>query len=283
VGLRKGTPRLKASQRREQIKRLTSAQGLVNVEQLAESFDVTPSTIRRDLSLLTERGELARTYGGAIATPQGREPSLGERTRMAPAQKERIARLAASFVSDGETLILDAGTTTGRLARRLRGRERLTVITNGITTLTELADAENVDVICLGGDLRHISQGFVGPLAELSLARLTADRVFLGADGLDARFGICEASPVQTRLKELMMDRADHVYVLADSSKLGTAPFDAWAPIERPWTLITDSDATEEQLAPFRVLEPVTVLVADSAGGLGRSLPPAEPATPGPA
>lgn len=277
MGLRKGTSRLKASQRREQIKSLTSKHGLVNVGQLAESFDVTPSTIRRDLSLLTERGELARTYGGAIATYQGREPSLGERTRMAPVQKEQIARVAAGLVADGETLILDAGTTTGRLARRLRGRDRLTVITNGMTALTELADAENVHVICLGGDLRHISHGFVGPLAELSLARLTADRAFLGADGLDARFGICEASPVQTRLKELMMDRADQVYVLADSSKLGTAPFGAWAPLDRPWTLITDSDATEKQLAPFRALEGVTVLVAEGAGVPGRTPSPAGP------
>jgi DeoR/GlpR family transcriptional regulator of sugar metabolism len=267
VALRKGTGRLNASQRREQIRRLTSEQGLVNVEQLAESFDVTPSTIRRDLSLLTERGELARTYGGAIATGQDREATLGQRAAMAPAQKEQIARLAATFVSDGETLILDAGTTTGRLARRLRHRACLTVITNGMTTLGELADAEGVQVICLGGDLRQISQGFVGPLAELCLSRLTADRAFLGADALDARFGICEASPVQTRLKELMISRADQVYVLADSSKLGRTPFDAWAPIERPWTLITDCGASEEQLGPFRALREVTVLVA--ARGVG--------------
>lgn len=286
VTVRKGTGRLKASQRREQIRRLTSAQGLVNVEQLAESFDVTPSTIRRDLSLLTEQGELARTYGGAIATGQPPEATLGQRAAMAPAQKEQIARLAATFVADGETLILDAGTTTGRLARRLRGRENLTVITNGVTTLSELADAEGVHVVCLGGDLRHISQGFVGPLAELCLSRLTADRAFLGADALDARFGICEASPVQTRLKELMMNRADHVYVLADSSKLGRRPFDAWAPIERPWTLITDWEASAEQLDPFRAQGGVTVLVAGSgdrgeqpraaekngAGGLGKPI-----------
>ncbi|HVT68700.1 MAG TPA: DeoR/GlpR family DNA-binding transcription regulator [Trebonia sp.] len=263
VGSRKGTSRLKASQRREQIKRLTSVQGLVNVEQLAESFDVTPSTIRRDLSLLTERGELARTYGGAIATGGGREATLGQRATMATGQKEHIARLAATFVADGETLILDAGTTTGRLARRLRERDGLTVITNGMTALAELADAEKVNVVCLGGDLRHISQGFVGPMTELTLSRLTADRAFLGADSLDARLGICEASPVQTRLKELMMAHADHVYVLADSSKLGRAAFDAWAPIERPWTLITDAGATEEQLVPFRDQGGVTVLVAE--------------------
>ncbi|WP_235010184.1 DeoR/GlpR family DNA-binding transcription regulator [Mycobacterium sp. 3519A] len=264
----KGTGRLKASARRDQIKRLTSAQGLVNVEQLAESFDVTPSTIRRDLSLLTERGELARTYGGAIATSAGREATLGQRAAMATAQKEQIARLAATFVADGETVILDAGTTTGRLARRLRGRDALTVITNGVTTLGELADAQSVHMVCLGGDLRHISQGFVGPLAELSLSRLTADRAFLGADALHPKFGICEASAVQTRLKELMMNRADHVYVLADSSKLGQAPFDAWAPIERPWTLITDGDASAEQLAPFRALSGATVLVAGDGDAL---------------
>jgi DeoR/GlpR family transcriptional regulator of sugar metabolism len=262
VAVRRGTGRLKASARREQIRRLTTAQGLVNVEQLAESFDVTPSTIRRDLSLLTERGELARTYGGAIATTQDSEATLGQRASMATAQKEQIARVAASFVSDGETLILDAGTTVGRLARRLRDRAGLTVITNGVTTLGELSDAEGVDVVCLGGDLRRISQGFVGPLAELTLSRLTADRVFLGADALHARFGICEASPVQTRLKELMMNRADHVYVLADSSKLGQAPFDAWAPLERPWTLITDGGADERELLPFRDLTGVRVLVA---------------------
>src|SRR5690242_21665279 len=91
VTVRKGTGRLKASARRDQIKRLTSAQGLVNVEQLAESFDVTPSTIRRDLSLLTERGELARTYGGAIATNADREATLSQRAAMATAQKEQIA------------------------------------------------------------------------------------------------------------------------------------------------------------------------------------------------
>jgi DeoR/GlpR family transcriptional regulator of sugar metabolism len=236
--------------------------GLVNVGQLAETFDVTPSTIRRDLSLLTERGELARTYGGAIATGHDREPSLGQRARMAPVQKEHIAQLAATFIGDGETVILDAGTTTGRLARRLRGRDGLTVITNGLTTLTELADAEEVNVICLGGDLRHISQGLVGPLAEFCLTRLTADRAFLGADGLDARLGICEANPVQTQLKELMMHHARDIYVLADSSKLGSRPFNAWAPTERPWTLITDTGATEEQLGPFRALKQVTVLLA---------------------
>ena len=257
-----GPGRIRPSERREQITRLISREGLVDVDQLARFFDVTPSTIRRDLSALTASGELTRTYGGAIAAGINGEPSLGQRATMAPTEKEDIARLASRYVSDDETVILDAGTTVGRLARRLRSRHRLTVITNGMTALAELADADDVHVISLGGDLRGISQGFVGPLAELALTRLTADRVFLGADSLDARLGICEASPVQTRLKELMMSHADHVYVLADSTKLGRAAFDAWAPIEKPWTLITDALATEAQLAPFRDRGDATVLVA---------------------
>ena len=253
--------RPKAAQRRELIKRLASANGLVNVEQLASSFDVTPSTIRRDLSALSRRGELARTYGGAITTAQPPEEPLGQRAGLATVQKEHIARLAASLIEDGEAVILDAGTTTGQLARHLRYRDGLTVITNGLTIMTELAEADGVHVIGLGGDLRHISQGFAGPLAELTLSRLTAGRAFLGADGLDARLGICEASLAQTRLKELMMARAGQVYLLADSTKLGRAPFGAWAPLDGPWTLITDSSASEAQLAPFRDLPDVTVIV----------------------
>jgi len=125
----------------------------------------------------------------------------------------------------------------------------------------------------LGGTLRHISHGLVGPLTDMNLARLTADRVFLGADGLTADRGICEASPVQTHAKELMAARADAVYVLADSSKIGSRPFSAWAPLEGPWTLVTDTGVTETQLAPFRKLDRVEIVTV--ATGV-HSVPDAE-------
>jgi DeoR/GlpR family transcriptional regulator of sugar metabolism len=262
VSAQKDAPRLRGSQRRQQIARLTALEGGVDVERLAQTFGVTASTIRRDLAVMTANGELMRTYGGAIAAGGGAEASIGERATIAVRQKEGIARAASRFVQNGDTLILDAGTTVGLLARRLHGYHDLTVITNGMTTLTELASADGPGVIALGGDLRSISQGFVGPLAELTLSRLTADRAFLGADSLDARLGICEASPVQTHLKELMMERATELYVLADSSKLGRSAFDFWAPIERPWTLVTDAGASDDQLEPFRSRAEVTVVTA---------------------
>ncbi|MCP2168440.1 DeoR/GlpR family DNA-binding transcription regulator [Goodfellowiella coeruleoviolacea] len=253
--------RLRADERRALIEQLVTANGTAHVEQLARSLNVTPSTIRRDLSLLTEQGKLARTYGGAMPAAHVAEASLGQRSGQAVPEKDRIARWAAGQVRDGDTVILDAGTTTGRLAHHLAERVDLTVITNGLTAITELAQADGVEVVALAGTLRHISQGFVGPLAELTLSRLTADRVFLGADGLDARLGICEASLLQTRLKELMIARGGEVFVLADHSKLGQAPFTAWAPVQRPWTLVTDGAATDAQLEPFRALPGAHVVV----------------------
>ncbi|MGW2325994.1 DeoR/GlpR family DNA-binding transcription regulator [Streptomyces sp. NPDC001700] len=255
-----GQRRLRATDRRELIARTIRTDGTVVVEELARSLEVTPSTIRRDLALLTEQGTIARTYGGAMSAGHTPEPTLGQRSGLAVAEKDRIGRWAAARIAQGDTVILDAGTTTGRLAHHLRARTELTVITSGLTALRALAEVDGIELITLAGTLRHVSQGFVGPLAELTLSRLTADKVFLGADGLDARRGICEASLQQTSLKEMMADRGREVYVLADSSKLGESPFSAWAPLDRPWTLVTDSGATDDQLAPFRALPDTEVI-----------------------
>jgi DeoR/GlpR family transcriptional regulator of sugar metabolism len=252
---------MRAKDRREFLLRLI-ADSEVSVETLANRLHVTPSTIRRDLARLTSEGKVTRTYGGAvISADRSREPTLQQRAALCRAEKNAIGRWSASQVAEGETVILDAGTTTGRVAHHLRDRLGLTVVTNGVTTLLELLGADDVEVVALGGTLRHISQGFVGPLTEMMLDRLSADRLFLGADGLVADRGICEFSTVQTRLKELMATRAREIYVVADHTKLGHAPFNAWAPLERPWTLVTDDGATAEQLAPFHQLSHAHVVV----------------------
>jgi DeoR/GlpR family transcriptional regulator of sugar metabolism len=253
---------MRASERRDEIDRMLSAGGEVKVVELAERLHVTSSTIRRDLDRLRSEGRLTRTYGGAVggAYPGG-GPAVPERAMRARRQKDAIGRWAAAQVGDRETVILDAGTTTGRVAFHLRGRQRLTVVTNGITTLIELAQAAQVEVVMLGGTFQRMGQCFAGPLTELTLNRLSADKVFLGADGLVGSRGICDASPVQTRCKELMAERARRVFVLADSSKIGRAPFDAWAPLEYPYTLVTDSGVTDEQLAPFRARRHVSIVV----------------------
>jgi DeoR/GlpR family transcriptional regulator of sugar metabolism len=237
--------------RRSEIVRLAKTSGLASVEDLSVLFGVTPSTIRRDLGQLTTEGLLARTYGGAIALDAHPEPSIRQRTLEGFDAKRAIAKWAATQVLPGETILLDAGTTVGAMGEFLRETEGLTVITSGLTALEALADADEVRVECLGGTLRHLSLGFVGPLTESALSRVSFDRAFLGADAVTADRGICEAELEQTRLKELMMERGAAVYVLAHAAKLGRRPFHAWAPLPPDITLVTDSTATEAQLRPF--------------------------------
>ncbi|ANY09743.1 DeoR/GlpR family DNA-binding transcription regulator [Pseudonocardia sp. HH130630-07] len=252
--------------RRDEIVRLATTSGLASVEELSQVFDVTASTIRRDLAQLTAEGRLARTYGGAMALSAHPETSLRQRIGEAFGAKRAIARAAAALVRPGETVLLDAGSTVGALAHELRGIPGLTVVTTGLTALGELADAEGVTVHCLGGTLRPVSQGFVGPLAEAALEHLSFDRAFLGADGVTTDGGLCEAELAQTRLKELMARRAAAVYVLAHADKLGRRPFHAWARLEPGWTLITDPAADTAQLAALRGTG-VAVTVADTADG----------------
>jgi DeoR/GlpR family transcriptional regulator of sugar metabolism len=237
--------------RRSEIVRLARSTGLASVEELSAQFGVTASTIRRDLSQLTSQGLIARTYGGAIALEPQPESSLRQRALEGFEAKRDIARWAAEQVQPGETILLDAGTTVGAMGEFLCDVPNLVVVTAGLTALEALADADDVRVECIGGTLRHLSQGFIGPLAEASLQRLTFDRAFLGADAVTADLGICEAELVQTRLKEIMIERADTLYVLAHADKLGQRPFHAWAPIPPGATLVTDVAATDGQIRPF--------------------------------
>ncbi|MEV0551827.1 MULTISPECIES: DeoR/GlpR family DNA-binding transcription regulator [unclassified Streptomyces] len=253
--------------RRDRIVQLATTTGLTSVEELSQLFGVTASTIRRDLAKLTTDGRLARTYGGAMALSAHPEASLRQRTGEAYDAKRAIARWAAAQVQPGETLLLDAGSTVGALAHELRTAKDVTIATTGLTALQELADVETVHVECLGGTLRPLSQGFVGPLTEAALERLTFDRVFLGTDGVSPEHGICEADLRQTRLKELMARRADHVYVLAHAAKLGRRPFHAWATLPEGWTLVTDDTADPGILAELRA-RGVTTVLAESVGAL---------------
>ncbi|RCW41072.1 DeoR family transcriptional regulator [Halopolyspora algeriensis] len=254
-----------ARDRRAAILRLASTSGLTSVEELSNTFGVTASTIRRDLSQLESAGHLARTYGGAMALDAHHETSLRQRSGQAFEAKRSIATWAADQVRTGETILLDSGTTTGALARELATRRDLTVVTTGLTVLQELAQATNVRVECLGGTLRPLSQGFVGSLTEAALERMTFDRAFLGADGVTAEHGICEADLQQTRLKELMGQRAEHTYVLVHAAKLGHHPFHAHAPFGPGWTLVTDTAADSAATAPFHA-RGIDVVVVDPDG-----------------
>lgn len=255
---------MKAEERREQIAMLAHANGLATVEELAASFQVSSSTIRRDLALLVESETIARTYGGVI--PRSRdhqEATLQERALRGGAAKQRIGRWAAEQVNPGDTILLDAGTTTAQVACHLRTTHPLTVVTTGLTPFHELAGVPDIERVLLGGTFRDLSQGFVGPLTEEALERWYFDLVFLGADAVTADRGVCEASVVQTRLKQLMARAGARVFLLMHAEKLGQRPFKSWVQLPGPWTLVTDSSVQPDQLAPFEARGIEVVVVGD--------------------
>ena len=208
--------------------------GARHIQQLADQFRVSPSTIRRDLSLLARDGHVVRTYGGAV------ERGLPEKLGPHATEKDEIVRKAADLIQDGEVIVLDAGTTTGRLATHLAHR-KLTVVTNGLAAIVVLAESTTVDLIVLGGRLRHPNGAIVGATVTEQLRHIGADRVFLGTDGVSEQRGLCSPSLEQAHLKHAMLHCARHAYVVADRSKIGQEPFNFWTPLDRPHTVLTNS------------------------------------------
>lgn len=223
--------------------------GRGTVPELAACFEISPATVRRDLQRLAAEGRATRTYGGAVAGSRPAELTLEAKEHAWRGHKDAIAEYAATLVVEGDVLVIDAGTTTGRLAHHLRGRDGLTVLTTGVNTLLTLHDCADIELIVLGGRLRHTNQALVGPLAEDTLRHVVADKVFLGADGIAAARGISCPTLEQASLKALMAAQAREVYVLADHSKLGEAPFPYFAPLTVPVTVIADADTDAGTIA----------------------------------
>ncbi len=262
---------MKATDRRRAILELVLAGDEANVEQLTASLGVSEATVRRDLTALARDGRIVRTYGGAAARvllgAHEPEASLDERRALQREQKEAIARAAASFVRDGDVVLLDSGTTAAALAHQLAVREDLHVYTTNLLAVAALSGLPKLRVTLIGGDVRPSSMGTFGPMAQVCLSRISVDKAFLGADGVVAGMGLCEATAEQAYLKECIVRQAAAIFVLADASKLGRAAQQHWTPLERPWTLITDDGAAAAQLEPFRALKIVALEIAGRERG----------------
>jgi DeoR/GlpR family transcriptional regulator of sugar metabolism len=233
------------------------------VSELSDRFAVSPSTIRRDLHRLTQEGSVARTYGGAILHPRAVEFSVNEKQQRNFREKDAIARMASAAIAEADVVILDAGTTTGRLGWYLRERKDLTVITVGLNVVHMFSEFDGPEVVVLGGGLRRINQALLGSITESNLRRLRADKVFLGAEGVSATWGISCPTMAQSHLKELMLQQADEAFVLADHSKLGETPFAYCTGLDRPYTLLTDSGSSIEQLDAFADVDQASLVVAE--------------------
>lgn len=217
------------------------------VLELSQALQVSEATIRRDLRLLEQRGIVQRTHGGAIAPSNtGFEPTFLEKEVKAAVEKERIGRAAADLIRDGETVILDAGTTTAQIAKALQGRNGLTIVTNAINIALELTHSPGIEVYLTGGTLKGSTLALVGPAAEDFLRGFYADKVFLGVNGVDLRRGLTTPSLSEARVKRIMLESARERILVADNTKYGAVAFAAIAPLDMLDRVVSDSGLPDE-------------------------------------
>lgn len=236
-------------ERRRLILEIVNREGRALVKDLAPRFSISPVTIRNDLEVLHSQGLVHRTHGGALPVQAGAllDPSLREKEKLHRKEKMRIGEAAAALVQEGESVVLDSGTTTTCLARALRDFRQLTVITNAANIATELAGTE-IEVILTGGTLRERSFSLVGPLAEETLRRLSADILFLGVDGLDVNFGLTTPNLLEAKVNRVMMEIARRTIVICDSSKFGRRSLSLIAPTSAIHHVITDEGIPKNDL-----------------------------------
>ena len=254
-------------ERQQRILEVLRQDGKVSVDILVEMFGVSAPTIRADLGALEARRLLRRTHGGAIPVETTLyEPPFGEREQVQRDEKRRIARAAAERVHDNETVLFDAGTTVLEMARFIRGRRGLTVVTNSLPAAFELSEADH-NVVVIGGQFHPGRKATLGPLATDFLRDMHVDKAFIGVNGVSEEAGWTVVDFDAVQVKRAMIARAREVVVMADHSKLGEATFASIGPLTAAQVLITDTPIERASLRSALEKAGVQIVMSDDREG----------------
>ncbi len=235
-------------ERRKSILNLLDENGQVFVHELSEQFKVSEVTIRNDLELFESKKLLIRGRGGAMKYDNSvsTDYHLSEKDKIHYAEKIKIGKKAATLVNDGETIIIDSGTTTMEVARHLDVKNSINVITNAFNIANQLINAQNINIIVPGGTLRKNSHSLVGPLAEKNLRNFYVDKVFLGVDGFDISQGAFTPNIEEASLNQIMIEIAKDVILVADSSKFNRRSLAFICPVDKIDIVVTDENIDKE-------------------------------------
>jgi DeoR/GlpR family transcriptional regulator of sugar metabolism len=218
----------------------------VNVSELSREFGVSEVTIRKDLRILKERKLLIRVHGGAVlganaAADETEERNFHFKQLVNSREKEAIGRAAAAHIKNGDTILVDSGTTALQVVRNLHGFNDLTIITNSVNAMLEAIKYKRFRVILLGGTVRESSNSIVGPLAESNLKLFYCDKLFLGVDSISMEAGLSTPSMEEASTNQVMISRAREVIAVFDSSKVNKRSLAFIAMPDKIHTVITDS------------------------------------------
>lgn len=257
-------------ERKQQILTALHRKPAVRVAELSRALRVSTASIRRDLSELERAGLLKRTHGGAV-TPRlaTLEPSLAEKEDRYQTEKVAIGVLSAGFIEEGDTIFLDAGSTTRQIARELGHRRGLTVVTNALNIAWDLASSE-LEVVLIGGQIRRGILSMVGPLAEQAIASLHVDKLFLAANGIHLEKGVTTPNVNEAQTKRAMLARAGHVILVADHTKFGRVTFSRICGLEQVHEVVSDDGLSASTASAIQDLGPKVHIAKVPATGARR-------------
>ena len=251
-----------AEERRTQILQIVRSAGRVRVNGLATRFNTSAVTIRSDLNELHQRGLVLRSHGGAVLPDTIlRESPVHERLKAHSDEKRRIGAMAATLINNGETIILDSGTTTLEIARQIKKKPGLQVITNGVNIAAELLDARDVQVFIVGGTVRGESASISGHFTEEMFEQFSADKLFLSGAGCDLDFGVSGANLEETMVNRAMIRIAREIILVADASKFSKRSMSRIAPFSQIDTVISNTSLDEEVQEKLRAIGCNLILV----------------------
>ncbi|MHA6667289.1 DeoR/GlpR family DNA-binding transcription regulator [Homoserinimonas sp. A447] len=250
-----------APERHQAILEQARSNGRVDVRELAELLEVTPETIRRDLTSLERRGLVRRAHGGAIPVERITiTRAVSDRNEILADEKMAIATAALEELPDGGSIIIDAGTTTIKLAELLPLDRQLTVVTHSIAVAIALADRENIELHVLGGTVRSSSRAAVGTWTHQMVSMVSVDVAFLSVNGITPERGLTTHNIAEAAVKSAMIKAARRSIVLADHSKFGREEFGRIAPLAAIDTIITDAAVNRDLITEVEAAGPDVVL-----------------------
>ncbi|MCC5930452.1 MAG: DeoR/GlpR transcriptional regulator [Cyclobacteriaceae bacterium] len=242
-----------ANQRREKIMALIREDGHAKVNQLSKIFKVTEVTIRQDLEKLEKEGLIEREHGGAfLKNVSSQVKSITLQNQDFMAEKEAIAQKALDFIKDGDTIILDSGSTTTEIAKIMTGFTNLTVITNALNIALILGADPGITVVVTGGEFKAPTLSLTGQKAADFFENLHVDKLFLATAGITLKSGLTYPSISDICVKRAMIESANTVYLVADSSKIGKSSFASLGALSLIDFLITDSKIQEREMVQLR-------------------------------
>ena len=228
--------------RQTKIVQLVLQHGNMQVTELAKVFNVSLVTIRKDLAELEKANKLYRNNGRAVVmNPYVNNKKVLDKENLFTVEKRAIGEYAATLIHPGDSIIIASGTTVHALARAIEPSAGLTVLTSSLEVATILSEKPQIDIVQLGGILRHSSLSVVGTTAEMTLKDFLCNKLFMGVDGIDLKLGLTTTNMMEAQLNRVMIEKAQKVIVLADSSKFGKFGFAKIIETNKIDQIITDS------------------------------------------